>query len=61
MDEKNMLKTAVTSAIQQKESLESQIAALNQDYSVLVNESVNLRNQVWTMSPKTNCTREDID
>ncbi|GAX84446.1 hypothetical protein CEUSTIGMA_g11866.t1 [Chlamydomonas eustigma] len=46
IDEKNMLKTAVTSAIEQKECMESQMAALNRDFSTLVNESVNLRNQV---------------
>ena len=47
LEEKTLHKTAVTAAITQKEALEGALGALQRDHIALVNESVNLRNQVW--------------
>ena len=46
LEEKSLLKTAVTAAIAQKEALEGALGALQREHTALVNESVNLRNQV---------------
>lgn len=46
LGEKGLLKTAVTAAIAQKESLEAQLAALQKEHTALLNERSNLRNQV---------------
>ena len=46
LEEKTLLKTAVTAAIGQKEALEGAVSSLQRDHTALLNESVNLRNQV---------------
>ena len=49
LEEKALLKTAVTAAVSQKEALEGTLGALQRDHTALVNESTNLRNQVCGM------------
>lgn len=46
LEEKTLLKTAVATALTQKESLEGRVAALSRDHQALAGESANLRNQV---------------
>ena len=46
LEEKSLLKTAVTAAITQKEALEGALGVLQREHTALVNESANLRNQV---------------
>lgn len=60
LDEKGLLKTAVTAAIAQKESLEAQLAALQKEHNALLNERSNLRNQVSDLGGRVGADRSSL-
>lgn len=57
LEEKALLKTAVTAAISQKEALEGAVSSLQRDHTALLNESVNLRNQVGVPLSPRDCNK----